>query len=282
MPADIEQCRVDADCAARGFAAMRCVSNVCVSGGVDASTDADSGPSDPKWGCLGNVTWGKQDVATKIQLRSRYVKLISEDPVTGMSVQACNRLDPTCQAPIANSTTDSNGYVTLQLPKYFEGQLFLAPPSSFPDMVPSIEMVIPPPEKDSDLDAAIPTNISAHLASASELNFLLAQIQSSLDPNLGHVLGIVLDCQGNPVSGVTLRINPKDKSTIQYYTDTNGTHSVTAQETAQRGEAGFVNAPTGVVTVEATVNALSRKMGTYTAVVKAGTITYLPMSPAPN
>jgi hypothetical protein len=172
--------------------------------------------------------------------------------------------------------------VNLQLPKFFEGSLYLAPPTTFPDMVPSIEMVIPPPEKDQSLDASIPTNIAAHLASAAELNYLLAQIQSSLDPNLGHVLGIVLDCQGNPTSGVTLRINPKDKSTIQYYTDTTGVPSVTANETAQRGEAGFVNAPTGAVTIEATVNALSRKMGTYTAIVKAGNITYLPMSPAPN
>ena len=280
LPSDVTQCKVDADCAARGFAGTRCVSNVCVAGAADAAADVQ--PVDPAWGCIGSVTWGKQDSAQKVWYRARYLKLISDDPVVGMTVQACNRLDPACQSPVGSGTTDSDGYVNLQVPKFFEGSLFLTPPASFPEMVPSIDTVIPPPGADAILDASIPTSSAAELASAAQLNFLLAQIQSQLDPNLGHVFGFVVDCQGKTASNVSLRINPKDKSTIQYYADTNGTPSITATQTSQIGEAGFINAPTGVVTIEATVNSISKKLGTYTVLVKPGTITYLPIPPAPN
>ena len=56
---------------------------------------------------------------------------------------------------------------------------------------------------------------------------------------------------------------------------------MTAQETAQAGEAGFVNLPPGSAQLTATANDASKKVGEYATTVRAGTITYLPMPPSP-
>lgn len=288
LDADVVQCHVDADCAGKiGSASLTCVDKVCVevadaSPGVDAADAADAAPVDPIWGCLGKVTWGVEDTSATVVLRSRFVRFLGEAPVTKMTVKACGRLDPDCTLPYASGPTDDGGYVNLPVPKNFLGFLILTPPATFSTMVPSLVALVPPPDKDSDLDASIPGNLAPHLTSTGELNALLAQIDTKVDPALGNLLGIVLDCEGNPASGVSLRINPTDRTTVSYYTDSTGTPSVTAQETAQRGEAGFIKMPTGPVTITATVNALSRKMGTYTVLSRAGHITYLPISPGPN
>ncbi|CAN5893556.1 hypothetical protein BH11MYX4_BH11MYX4_60870 [soil metagenome] len=288
LDANVVQCSLDSDCAGRGFADTKCVNRVCV-GGLDAAppTDAaadaaDAAPADPKWGCLGSIKWGAMDISSKVLLHNRYVRFLGEAPVVQMDVTACGRLDPTCSVPLGTGKTDDDGYLNMLVPKYFEGFLTLAPPATFPSMVPSLLTVIPPPEKDADRDASIPTNLAAHLTSTAEVNALLAQIGSSLDPALASVLGIVLDCQGNPVPGVSLRIDVRDKKTVGYYTDDTGTPSVTAQETAARGEAGFVNTPSGPVTIEATVTALNRKMGRYTLLTRPGNITFLTVVPGPS
>ena len=287
LDADVVQCRVDADCVGRGSAAT-CVDKVCVGGvtdaaAADAADAAEAAPADPKGGCLGNVTWGTQDISTKVLVRQRFVRLLGEGPITKMTINACGRLDPDCTLSLGTGVTDDSGYANLSIPKYFEGFLKLDPPATFPTMVPSLITVIPPPEKDSDPDASIPANVAPHLTSAGELNALLALVGSKLNPALGNVLGIVLDCQGNPTAGVELRIDQTSSGqTVSYYTDATGTPSVTATETAPRGEAGFVNTPTGPITITATVPALSRRMGRYTVISKAGTVTYLPMSPGPN
>ena len=214
-------------------------------------------------------------------IRPRFVRFLGESGVAGMAIRACTALDPECTQPLATATTDADGYANVSVPRGFGGFLDLAPPASFSSMVPSLTYQFPPPDKDEPLDKQTSNALAAHLTSVGELNFLLGQVGSAVDPALGHLLGIVLDCQGNPVPGVTIRASIKDKKTLGYYTDATGLPSVSLSATSQRGEAGFVNMPTGQVTVETTVNGLQKKGGQYTVLVKAGHITYLPMSPSP-
>lgn len=285
VDADVVQCNVDSDCAGRGLGAATCANAVCVSAADASLADAapESAPVDPKWGCLGSIKYGTQDIeAPKVLFRQRFVRFLGEAPVTQMNVSACGRLDPDCAVPLGTATTDDAGYLNLMVPKFFEGYLSLSPPSTFATMVPSLVAVIPPPEKDADPAAVIPGRLAAHLTSNGEINALLQGIGASVDPALSNILGLAVDCQGNPASGVSLRIEVKDKKTVSYYTDYTGTPSVTAQETADRGEGGFVNTPTGPVTIEATVTSLNKRLGRYTVITKAGHITYLPMSPGPS
>lgn len=284
LDADVVQCSADSDCAGRGFANTKCVSKVCT-GGVDAALAdvADAASFDPKWGCLGSIKWGAQDItAPKVLLHQRYVRLLGEAPVADMTVTACGRLDPACSVSLGSGKTDADGYLNMLVPKYFEGYLSLDPPATFPTMVPSLDTILPPPEKDGDPDASILNNVAAHLTSTGEINALLAQIGTTLDPALSNILGIVIDCQGNPASGVSIRIDVRDKKTVGYYSDDTGTPSITAQETAPRGEAGFLNTPTGPVAVEATITSLNKRLGRYTVIAKPGHITYLAMVPGPS
>lgn len=285
VDADVVQCSVDSDCAGRGFGNATCANAVCVTATDAAVADVapEAAPVDPQWGCLGTVKWGTQDIeAPKVLFRQRFVRFLGESPVTQMNVVACGRLDPDCTVPLGTATTDDAGYLNLMVPKFFEGYLSLSPPPTFSTMVPSLVAVIAPPERDADPNLVIAGNLSAHLTSTGEVNALLQAVGASLDPALSNILGLVTDCQGKPASGVSLRIEVRDKKTVGYYTDYTGTPSVTAQETADRGEGGFLNTPTGPVTIEATVTALNKKVGRYTVTTKAGHITYVPMSPGPT
>lgn len=284
--ADEQQCEVDGDCATRGLTNTQCVGGLCrtvgIVGDAGGELDAEVGPPlDPKWGCIGNVKWGQQDVAQRIVNRVRFVRLIGETPVDGIAIRACGRLDPSCSTPLGAATTDSEGYANIEIPKFFEGFYDLPPPASYPNMAPSLITVVPPPDKSSDLAQQIPTPLTPHLASLDELNFIAAQLGATTDPELGHLLGIVLDCQGQPSAGVSLRISIKDKKTVPYYTDTTGLQTSTAEATAPRGEAGFINVPTGAITIETTLLEQNKRVGTYTTIIQKGHITYLPMPPSP-
>lgn len=285
LDANVVQCSIDADCVSRGFAAATCVNKVCVRNAVDAAIDApvdaaDAAPVDPKWGCLGNVKWGIQDVvAPKVTLHQRFVHLIGEGPVAQMNVQACGRLDPSCTTPLGTGITNDAGAVTLTVPRYFEGFLSLDPPATFPNMVPSFISILPPPGIDDDPDASSPP---AHLNSQNELNALLKEVGTSFHPDLANLLAIVLDCQGQVTSGVTLTLSSIDSATVSYYTDDTGTPSVTSKETGSGGGAGFVNAPTGPLTVTADVIGIGKRFGTYTFFMKAGHNTFVAIPPGPS
>lgn len=288
VSSDVVQCSSDADCTSRGgaFAGTRCQENVCTSstvvttdGGVDASVDA--APVDPKWGCLGNVQWPAQSATEKVKFRERFRRLLSPAPVVGLKVKACGPLDPECVSPFAQGETDANGDVVLDLPKHFRGYLHMpAGPDSFKEMAPTILAVYPPPDRDSDLksDPDVPKNG----VSLAELDFLLAQVKSATDPNLGHIFGLVQDCKLQRTAAVAVKANQSDPKTVQYYYEGNDTPNITRKETDATGIAGFLNVPTGIVTIETSLPAQGgRRVGTYSVLVKKGSATILPMVPTP-
>jgi hypothetical protein len=170
--------------------------------------------------------------------------------------------------------------MTITLSKWFAGYLELTPATGS-TLIPALLAIHPPPSVDSDLDAAIPPLVSPHMLQQDQFGALLALIGSKPDPKYGHVLGIFVDCTGQPTAGVSMLVGTKTDQTISYYTDSSGTPSLTLTESGPRGEAGFVNLPAGTATITATVNAVSKKMGSYTVLVKPGKITFLPMPPTP-
>lgn len=290
VSSDVVQCSSDADCTSRGgaFAGTRCQENVCTAaavvttdGGVEASVDAT--PVDPKWGCLGNVVWPPQSGTEKVKFRERFRRLVSATPIVGLKVKACASLDPECNSPVAQSETNAKGDVVLDLPKHFRGYLHMPTgPDSFRDMAPTIYAVYPPPDRDSDLVtepelAKVPIAVSI-----AELDFLLAQVKTSTDPNLGHIFGLVTDCRFAPVGGVSVKAVQNDAKTVQYYYEGNDTPTVTRKETDPSGNAGFLNLPSGIISIETTIPAQGNKRtGSYSVLVKKGSVTILNMVPTP-
>lgn len=270
-------CGKDADCAARG-AGLVCSAGACVAAVADAGGDVDAAPVDPRWACLGSVAWSPPDPGKPVHFRNRYLRFFGEAPVDGMEVRACRREDD-CAAPVATGTTDPNGYVDMDLPRSFDGFLSLYPPASFPTMIPAMQWILPPPEKDDLKGAEISNLLSVHVTSVGEINLFMNSVGVAADPARGHILGLSTDCQGNPAKGVSITLSNKDDKTVAYYTDSVGSPSAALTETQEKGEGGFGNVAPGTVTVEARV--AGRKLGAYTVLVKAGTVTYLPLVATP-
>lgn len=291
VSSDVYQCTSDAECAARGaaFSGTRCEERVCrpasvtdasPNPGIDAGKDA--APQDPKWGCLGNVQWPAQSTTEKVRYRQRFTRLIGSTPIAGVRVKACASLDPECANPFVQGDTDAKGDIVLDVPKYFRGYLHMpVGPATFTDMAPTIYAVYPPPEKDSDLVAEPAQGTVPILVSLAELNYLLSQVGSATDPNLGHLFGLTTDCQRQPTGGVSLRSSVRDPKTVQYYYEGNGTPSITAQESDSTGNAGFLNLPVGVISMETQVPGLARKAGSYSVLVKKGSVTVIDFVPTP-
>lgn len=279
------QCKTDGDCASRFPALPRCVSSVCVApqAVADAATDGEAGAVDPAFGCLGKVRWVTPDLSAKVTLNYQFVRLIGEAPITDLEIVACQRIDPECRgaAPDSGVRTDSNGRAAVVVPKGFEGFLKLDPPASFSNMMPSLYFVLPPPETDLLPDSGLGKE-AVHLTSAQDVDFIVTLAgKPKVDPTLGHIFGIALDCEGKPTSGVALKVSRTDPKTFQYYTDSTGNPTTEVSETSHRGEAGFINLPEGPVTLEATVPALGKRLGSYSLLVRAGHVTYVAFPPSP-
>lgn len=284
LSSDVVQCNADSDCAARGaaFAGTRCESHVCrATSSADAGPEGgDGAPADPKWGCLGKITWASQSPTEKVRVLQRFHRLVGGTPIVGLHIKACASLDPECVTPLTEADTNASGDAILEVPRNFRGYFHMpVGPSSFPNMAPSLVALYPPPDKDvlkPPAEGAVPI-----LVSIAELDTLLLQVKSAADPSLGHVFGFAVTCDGAPAAGVSLRTSIKDSKTVQYYYEGNGTPSVTAQESDATGNAGFLNLPTGVVSLETQVPSLARRAGSYSVLVKKGTVTVIDLVPTP-
>ncbi|NOU27458.1 MAG: hypothetical protein HOO96_06065 [Polyangiaceae bacterium] len=280
------QCDTDADCAAHGsaFAGTRCENHVCRTGqvGLDGGAEAGDGavPVDPSWACVGKVQWSTQSVTEKVKYHLRFARLIGGTPIVGLHGKACGSLDPECTTPFAQANTDANGEFELEIPLGFRGNVHLpAGPSTFPTMAPTLVAVYPPPDKDVLTPFA---DITITPVSLDELNYLLSQVKSAADPNLGHVFGVALDCNNQRAAGVSLSSSAKDVKTVQYYYQGADNPTVTAQGTDVNGNAGFLNLPPGVVTLETRPASLgTKRSGSYGLLVKKATVTIVYMVPTP-
>lgn len=228
------------------------------------------------------MQWPAQSSTEKVRYRKRLNRLLGTTPVVGVRVKACASLDPECTSPFAEGDTSAAGDIILDIPRHFRGYLHVpVGPDSFKDMAPTLLPIYPPPEKDSDLAVEPAAGTVPFLVSLAELNYLLGQVGTSTDPNLGHVLGLTTDCTGTPAAGVSLRASARDPKTLQYYYEGNGTPSITAQESDSTGNAGFLNFPAGVISMETQVPAIARKAGSYSVLVKKGWVTVIDLVPTP-
>jgi hypothetical protein len=213
-------------------------------------------------------------------VRSHLIHAIAETPIAGMDVAVCDRFDPDCTSPLGSAKSDSEGYVNVQVPKYFTGFLQLTPPAGS-QLIPSIAYILPPHESDADPTEVIAPGLSLHIFADYELSGLLSQIGATADPELGHLFALVTNCQGDPAAGVTLHVGTVSPKTISYYSDSTGLPSLSLTASSDVGEAGYVNLPSGVATLTTFSNPAGKQDGSYTALVRKGTVTYIPLPPSP-
>jgi len=284
-----EQCSTDADCHAAGLANATCQASMCVErseadAATDATTDAAAdvapdAPLDPKWGCVGDIKWTAADSTQPITYPMRMLRLFGETPLKNLEVRSCAMLDLDCASPFSTAVSDERGVAVMELFKGFDGYLLIEPTEEFPDLVPAISPLLPPPAE----GRALPDNITElepmHLVSLNEATPVALILKTELDPELGHIFGLAFDCEGKPTAGVSLTIDTLSPKTVQYYVN-NNLPSSTLGETTSTGEAGFINVPPGLITVTATSVDVGRT-ARVTVLVRAGHIVYLGLSPSP-
>ncbi|MBL8611334.1 MAG: hypothetical protein JNL38_28580 [Myxococcales bacterium] len=156
------------------------------------------------------------------------------------------------------------------------------------DLLPTIQMIVPPPAVGDDPAAVFVEAEVPHLLSAQTLKDLLFVIGRSYEPTAGHFIGQVTDCNGDAAPGAAISVvgGTGPKGTL-YYTDSQGLPNPNQGETALRGEAGYVNldpGPTGIATISvtATRRATNERIGVYAAQIRSGYVTILGMPPLKN
>jgi hypothetical protein len=287
-----QQCNRDDDCTNRGgvFAHATCANHVCVvrgpvdpdgsgptvDGGSDGSEDLDAA-SDPVWGCLGHVVMGTPQAPT-VKVALPFWDLIRMISITDVAVRTCAKLDVSCSRPVTPAVeAGADGVVRLDLPALFDGygQVLSTHTgdAAVSRWVDSLVFFNPPLVRDTTYDRVPlfqPDDIKA-----------LAAVQGNVwDPQFGITFAGMLDCSGKPAAGVTWEPSRVDNSSKRFFY-VNGLPDEAATATDSTGLGGLLNAPTGTITITATVQATGKRIGSATMLVRAGVASYTYLSPTP-
>ncbi|HVH44678.1 MAG TPA: hypothetical protein VM925_20135 [Labilithrix sp.] len=285
MNADRIQCVSNKDCAGRGLPAnARCQVGVCVVPPPviqdSATIDVPDAPLDPTWGCLGNMPPVPfPDKSTPVHFRARFEGLLTQLPLDALPVKACTLLDLGCAQPVDGPRdTDAEGVIDMVVHHGFRGYLDIGATEAHSDLMPSLLYALPVPNKTVAPQDPPPV---WNLLTKNEFEFAAGSVGKTLNPSFGHLFFAAVDCQGITAVGATLQAETITAETFTYYTDAQGTPSITQARTSQSGNGGFLNLPVGTVTVR-----LSREdgelIGSHNVIIRAGSITYMLFGPTPR
>ena len=176
------------------------------------------------WSCVGKVSWppaAADAVATTVFVYSS----ANAAPIEGAIVKLCETDEPACMPPLAGpGTTDEGGTTLLQRLPQTGPTLFVD--VSSPAITPGLVFVIFP---FSQPIATIPVITIP----AGELPSLALLAGVTLNPTLGMVLAVAVDCRLAPAPHVTFDLTPQGTSTQACIVGSNPV--VGATETDLRG-----------------------------------------------
>jgi hypothetical protein len=244
------------------------------------STDTLSlAPSGP-WRCLGEPADPVVPAESSARVRFRVCDFISNCtvPVTGLEARLCDKLDIGCLNPRLSGIRDKNGLIELDVPTgsrgfdgyvqvsttvapCFDTEVFgaaaegllcqLAPQCdqsrpteacNVPTYSPAMWFFNPP------IVADLEEPISLQLYPTAALPLILDAAGGELVPGTGSVFMTVVDCDGQPASGITLEIAEYEDVAAPLYFDS-GVISNTASQTDSAGVGGFIRIPPGFVEI---------------------------------
>lgn len=255
----------------------------------------DGGAFQGQWACLNNPSETFQPGAmTNVQVLSidtlqpfvtaqqidggSAFDVIQYSALYGFSMRACaSFLYPQCDNGTGSPwmTSDDAGAFSFTLPQSFAGFFQLGPADAglfttnfFPGQFVAGQT--------ADI---LPAEFLT-LAETQQLEFVLPNLQFSFDPSsgLGHVLLMILDCNDQTASGVSVesdRVNADGGTypTTIFYSQGNGIMEVpttTAPATDLSGTAGIVNVPAGEFQVRVYLKSTNQTLGTINVSVAPG------------
>ncbi len=298
LRADATQCQVDDDCKIRGgaFAASTCQLGFCRAPvaptgepPLDAgATDASSlGPlaclDDPttpgavsEWNA--NLLVFDPENLEGERLQDPTVNGGFYNPRIGTTAKLCSVLDVACARPYATAVTDSQGRAFFTIPPGASVYLEL----TRADLLPLLYYVRP---LGGGVTNAHTNNLTTGQLTPSSFQ-LLASAGNAYTPDgfgpdakYGHVLAFAGDCTGALMGGTSFTVDHPGSATVGFYLR-DGLPSTTQKETDKGGVAGFVNLPTGSLTVTGDVAATGREIGSMSIFIRPGAVSLVAIWPS--
>ncbi len=266
---DEGQCEVDADCADRGFAGATCVEGVCSGGGAGGGADA-------VWGCLGNVVEPEPDLTKTVELSVRLAFASGGEPVTGGTVDFCDKLDIDCTGMSPDFpkglAADAQGMVKAAVRQGFDGFVRI----EHPEIVDSRIYVGRP-------IVEVPKVKEVQLLRPGEYSALANLAQGEVDPTRGTAILLVVDCKGDAASGVRFETPNADAQSLPFYLVNQApTVPPTATATDADGFGGFFNLAVNNAVARAFRASDNVYVGESSFQVVANTISYVQIAPTPQ
>jgi len=300
LGADDEQCSIDADCVARGFAGAICESRVCieasdespttstgsqttsstgaVTGSTSAETSAEASSSgvidDGPWGCVGHVAWDEEDESVPARVGLHFTDASFQD-LEGATLNACRPLDLECDEPLASAVSGPDGVAFVDVYYGFDGYFRAPSPAEVPDAIPFILYSSPPPftveteSRGGDVLFIDPPTL-AGLSALSGVEIV---------PDSGLIFFTAFDCNDELAADVTVSISPVGTDTVVAYLD-GAFPNADLTATVDVGQGAVINVPPGLVEVTGT----SLERGRFfqsTVLVEANTVTGMAIVPMP-
>jgi hypothetical protein len=246
VDADRQQCTNTSDCTARGgaFAGSICVDSVC--------------EPDAVWGCVA-VQSAPSNAPGPFLVSTRVTGLLDQQPIAGVHVDLCLKLDVNCSGPVSTTTSDATGAVKVSVPANFSGYLSL----TAPDLVSTRFVFNPTVDHDQEI---APISLSTPFARSA----LLMQLGAAAEK--GDIVATVQDCAGKPASNVQFTIAPASGNPVKYYL-VDGFPSVVATATDSYGYGGISNLEAGTVSLTARLSN-GQTLPPVSLVVAPGTVSW--------
>ena len=278
LPLGREQCSSDEDCA-RLQAGTTCQGNVC-----QAATPVIPTVDGGAWGCVGGdplAADGGVPATLQVVPYDGFSTLNPEaNPYvvrTGVTVRLCPKRDPACSAPLSSAITVTGD----------EGAVFPMPTSTRELYVEITGTGITPmlffPAIAGDGAARFQRPLLVGTLAPESTAALAGLLGQQVDSNAGILLTRVLNCETFPAEsgGVRFVAEPLAPSTKAFYTS-GGAPSPTTTATDADGLGGFVNVPPALVTVRTSFADTGQRIGTASALVRAGWMTLVEVAPSRN
>lgn len=256
VDANRKQCKVDGDCADRGFPTDTvCSNSVC-----------SPPPPPPDWLCLNNPAPPAAPAGT-FKVKTRVTNIVGSGGLAGATVKVCAGItDPQCENPQHPPVvTDSDGNVELTVNANFAGFAEI----TLTDFATTLFFINPPVRADMEI-------ASMQMVETRFLPILTGLVDAPPKEGHGIVLLNVLNCLGVGAAGVTFSTTAASDDTVTFYA--RGSAPVKElTETETSGYGGFVNVPvseTGASSVPVTATLNTGQVVARTAVlVRPSTLT---------
>jgi hypothetical protein len=214
-----EQCRANADCAAKGaaYADYVCKDSVC--------------QPDPTWACLDNTS---PYVAASGTVRTVFTfqDLLSQQSLPGVHLTLCAKLDADCSMPINQYVSNQDGQITVDMPGTFDGYFQTEGDGIYPSLY------FAPNGHQQSAPTVLP------VVPASFFGMMFSGLGTAVAPDRTAIMTTALDCLARPASNLTLSASQLDDKSVAYYLK-GGLPSGSATATDKDGAGGFVNVKAG-------------------------------------